>query len=104
VDECKPLPHGGEELHDLRARHQEPDAAHVGAQLGRAVHVDPMKPIFKPPRSKRLKLESVVLLSDFTFKFNLRRYNLGGTKLSSQECGYGIDTAGRCRLSPSDPR
>ena len=33
-----------------------------------------MKPKLKPPRSKRLKLKCVVPLSNFAYKFNLRRY------------------------------
>jgi len=41
------------------------------------VQVDPVKPKLKPPRDKRLKLKCDILLSNFPFKFNLRRYNLG---------------------------
>jgi hypothetical protein len=33
-----------------------------------------MNPTLKPLRSKRLKLEHEKLLSNFAFKFNLRRY------------------------------
>jgi hypothetical protein len=44
---------------------------------GRAVQVAPMKPTFKPPGSKRLKLEHENLLSKIAFNFNLRRYNVG---------------------------
>jgi len=40
------------------------------------VHVDPIKPKLKPPGCKLLKLKCDVLLSNFAFKFNLRRYNL----------------------------
>jgi hypothetical protein len=39
------------------------------------VQVDPMRPTLKPPRSKRLKLRCVVPLSNFAFKFDLRRHN-----------------------------
>jgi hypothetical protein len=42
--------------------------------LGRAVQIDPMKPMLKPPRTKRLKLKCDILLSSYSFKFNLRRY------------------------------
>jgi hypothetical protein len=35
-----------------------------------------MKPKFKPPGTKRLKLEYDGLLSSFAFKFNLRRYTM----------------------------
>jgi hypothetical protein len=38
------------------------------------VQVDPIKPTLKPPGTKRLKLEFDVLLSNFAFKLNLRRY------------------------------
>jgi hypothetical protein len=41
---------------------------------GRVVHVDPMKPKLKPPGTKRLKLASDGLLSNFGFEFNLRHY------------------------------
>ena len=41
---------------------------------GRAVQVGPMKPTLKAPGTKRLKLKYDVPLSNFAFKFNLRRY------------------------------
>jgi len=41
---------------------------------GRAVQVDPIRPKLKPPGIKRLKLETDGLLSNFGFKFSLRRY------------------------------
>jgi hypothetical protein len=47
--------------------------------LGTTVQVDPMKPELKPPGTKRLKLKCDILLSTSAFKFNLRRYTLGGT-------------------------
>jgi len=40
------------------------------------VQVDPIKPTLKAPGSKRLKLEHENLLSNFGFKFNLRRYSV----------------------------
>jgi hypothetical protein len=45
------------------------------ATQGRAVQVDPVKPVMKPPGSKHLKLKCDILLSHFAFKSNLRRYN-----------------------------
>ena len=39
------------------------------------MQVDPIKPKLKPPRTKRLKLKYDVLLSNYAFKFHLRRYN-----------------------------
>ena len=47
-----------------------------GPKVGGAV--DPMKSTFKAPGSKLLKLEQEKLLSNFAFKFNLRRYTQGG--------------------------
>jgi hypothetical protein len=41
---------------------------------GEAVQLDPMQPTLKAPISKRLKLTYDDLLSNFAFKFNLRRY------------------------------
>jgi hypothetical protein len=35
-----------------------------------------MQPKLKPPRSKRLKLKCDILLSNFAFNFNLRRYTV----------------------------
>jgi hypothetical protein len=39
-----------------------------------AVQVDPIQPKLKPPGMKRLKLTCDILLSNFAFKSNLRRY------------------------------
>ena len=41
------------------------------------MQVDPIKPTLKAPGTKRLKLEYDGLLSNFAFKFNLRRYTQG---------------------------
>ena len=52
-------------------------AARPGQPLGRVVKLDPMKPKLKAPGNERLcalKLNYVELLSDFAFKFNLRRF------------------------------
>ena len=64
------------------------------------MQVDPIKPKFKPPETKPLKLTSDILLSNFAFKFNLRRYNLAVMTIST--VGYGDVTptsVGRCRLT-----
>jgi len=42
---------------------------------GKAVQVDPTKPTLKAHGTKRLKLKFALLLSNFAFKFNLRRYD-----------------------------
>ena len=47
------------------------------SRRGRAVQVDPMKPRLKPPGTKRLKLKCDILLSNYAFIFNLRRYSEG---------------------------
>jgi len=60
------------------------------------VQVDPIKPKLKPPGGKRLKLKCDVLLLNFAFKFNLRRYN--------KEIANGrLAMVGRCRLTLSNP-
>jgi hypothetical protein len=66
VNECKPLPAGDRRLILLdRTR---------ALRQGQAVQLDRIKPKLKPPETQRLKLKYVKLLSDFAFKFNLRRY------------------------------
>ena len=45
------------------------------ALLGRAVQDDPIKPTLKSPEIKLLKLKYDKPLSNFAFKFNLRRYS-----------------------------
>ena len=58
-----PLQHGGGDVPGVAAP-------------GKAVQVDPMKPMLKAPESARLKLKRDKLLSSFGFKFNLRHYSL----------------------------
>jgi hypothetical protein len=53
-----------------------------------------VKPKLKPPGPKRLKLKCDVLLSNFAFKFNLRRYdvvprNRGRNQGEAQDHGAG---------------
>jgi hypothetical protein len=43
--------------------------------LGRAVQVEPVKHMLKPPGTKHLQLKCDILLSTFAFSFNLRRYS-----------------------------
>ena len=38
------------------------------------MQVDPIKPTLKAPGAEHLKLKCDILLSNFAFKFNLRRY------------------------------
>jgi hypothetical protein len=65
------LPFGGVPAGAAAAR-----APCAGVRRGRVVQIDPMKPKLKPPGTKRLKLEYDGLLSNFGFKFNLRRYTV----------------------------
>jgi hypothetical protein len=55
--------------------------------LGRAVQDDRFKPTLKASGCERLKLKCDELLSNFAFKFNLRRYSLPAT--SSSPVGPG---------------
>jgi len=51
-------------------------------QHGRAVQVDPVKPMLKPPGTKHLKLKCDILLSTSAFRFHLRRYSTGSSARS----------------------
>jgi len=68
VDECKPLAGGGapEAENQPPQIKQEVDLASGSTMtihsLGRAVHVDPMKPTMKSHGAKRLKLKCYILL------------------------------------------
>jgi len=78
---------------------EEPDrlgAECRGAQLGRAVQVDPIKLTLKASGIKRLKLKHVKLLSRFAYKFNLRRYSLGthAPLLDPMGVGHGAGVVG----------
>jgi len=79
------------------------------------VQVAPIKPTLKAPGSKRLKLNFYGPLSNFAFKFNLRRYTkAAGGEGGDSEGGDGAvehaaaavaaPTVRRCRLSLSSPR
>jgi len=59
-------------------------AAAVGRH-GRAVQVDPIKPMLKPPGTKHLELRYDKLHSSFAFKFNLRRYTTAYSTGTEQE-------------------
>jgi len=68
-----------------------------GGVLGRAVQVDPIKPALKAPGTKRLELIYDGPLSDFAFKFKLRRYTSCAPRTSSSTrtratptCGQGL--------------
>ena len=69
----------------------------MAGQPGRAVQVDPNKPMLKPPGTQHLKLKCDELLSRFAFKFNLRRYNQGrvmfflGNKYGADLCDLALE-------------
>ena len=69
------------------------------------MQVDPITPKLKPPGTKHLKLKCDILLSDFAFKFNLRRYSKVTFRLLNKKWGaiYGGAKAGRCMLTVSKP-
>ena len=77
MDECKPLADG---LHRRAAPCQRHVYHHRPARRPpcRPVQVDPIKPKWKMPRTDRLNLMCDILLLTSAFKFNLRRYILGG--------------------------
>jgi len=66
------------------------------------VQVDPIKPMLKPPGTKRLKLKYDELLSNVAFKFNLRRYNEEREHVVEEEEAED-HAVGRCRLTVSKP-
>ena len=60
-----------------RQRHRQPPAAAGRAvRRGRAVQVDPIKPMLKAPEFQGLKLKCDETLSMFGFNFDLRRYTV----------------------------
>jgi hypothetical protein len=50
-----------------------------------------MTPKLKPPGTKRLKLKCDEPLSDFAFKFNLRRYTLEALAVLRKASAYPVD-------------
>jgi hypothetical protein len=84
----------GAPVRELPQDHRERQPVVRLHAVSRAVQVDPIKPKLKPPGTKRLKLEHDVPLSNFAFKFNLRRYTSAqGTVFElCQEC-YDVESA-----------
>ena len=62
-------------VHSGRAR-----GLHRRGAPGKAVQVEPIKPMLKAPGTKCLNLKCDKLLSSFAFNFNLRRYSLAGVR------------------------
>ena len=87
----------------------KPLAEGAGGQ-GRAVQVDPINATLRAPGTERLKLNYEELLSNFGFKFKLRRYNKELEKLSTMRVKDGdepvtwvYDKVGRLQLDPVKP-
>jgi hypothetical protein len=79
-----------------------------------------MKPTWKAPGYKRLKLNCIDLHSNFAYNFHLQRYSLASRQQQQQRGAPGSDSpgspeapaiprlqpramVGRCRLSLSNP-
>ena len=64
------------------------------------MQVDPIKPVLKGPKTKRLKQKVDESLSSFAFKFNLRRYT-EGVKLHTATLSTLVERCkvGQCRLT-----
>jgi hypothetical protein len=60
------------------------------------VQVDPVKPTLKPLEIKRLRRKSHEVVSNFAFRFNVRRYRLVSFGVSEQVFEMLRDMAG-CR-------
>jgi len=76
-----------------------------GARQGRPVQVDPVKPTLKGPRTKRLKLRFYGPVSNFAFKFKLRRY-IKAPRVKAQvdigmACQILIATSSSAHFKPS---
>jgi hypothetical protein len=58
------------------------------------VQVDPIRLALKPPGTERLKLECDNPLSDFAFKFNLRRYSMTHAHMRARYVLTAVGTPG----------
>jgi len=65
--------------------------------LGRAVQVEPMKPVFKAPGTELLKLQYDETLSNLAFNVNLRRYSWELRRPGVEGQRQGIHSVGRAR-------
>jgi hypothetical protein len=62
-----------------------------------------MKPKFKPPGTKRLKLKCGILLSTSAFKINLRRYTLGAAAEADAAAAHAAAAAAAAANSKPGP-
>jgi len=78
------------------------------AAQGRAVQVDPSKPTFKAPGTKRLKLkydELLTILLRFRFQFQLAPLQQGAIDVTAGRAttaGVAATLVGRCTLAASE--
>ena len=66
------------------------------------MQVDLIKPVLKASGTVRLKLKCDVLITNFAFKFNLRRYTLAHLTLRDRDAFFASETlrwVRRCRLT-----
>jgi hypothetical protein len=64
------------------------------------VQVDPIKPMLKAPKAKRLNLKIDEPHSSFAFKCNLRRYTeVRAVGIDYLSIANMADLVGRCRLA-----
>ena len=80
MNECKPLAAGSKRDNSTLNGagpvnlNKRDSSTQSRLSRGRPVQVDPIKPTLKAPGTKRLKLKHDILLSSFSFNFNVRRY------------------------------
>ena len=67
-------------------------SGNFSGRLGRAVQVDPIKPMLKAPGTILLALRCDEPLSNFAFNFNLRRYTWGATRQRWSSSGRTTET------------
>ena len=66
------------------------------------MQLDPIKPTLKAPGTKCLKLKYDKLLSNFAFKFKLRRYTMVYDYTLKVKYA-ALTKVGQCRLTLSNP-
>jgi hypothetical protein len=82
------------------------EAKEAGQSEVRWCRLTPFKTTLKTPGTKRLKPEYEELISNFAFKFNLRRYTEAGESevgRAELQADHAEWKAGRCGLTPGRP-
>ena len=88
MNECRPLHGGRRSAAGGAGARQRADAAR---RHGKAVQVDPIKLMLKPPAFKRLKLKYDEPLSIFSFNFYVRCYTM--VKTGTRRCKKAAERA-----------